>query len=328
MDVKINRIDFENLVNPAKVKKVTSGNVVTYISMKASPPEIPIQKLSDSEYLNLITGEVLQYEKHDNKSEVGYLSIRRTMNRIRNILNANCIDEKCLLWITLTYADNMTDTEQLHSDFKKFWQKFKRKCANENWCIPEYINVVEPQGRGAWHCHVMLIWKEYAPFIDNNSVIAKLWGHGFTKTKAVHGVDNIGAYFSAYLADMPLDDVERLREQGIFVRGDILDKSVEDEQTGKTIDKKFVKGARLFLYPSNMNIIRTSRGILRPIEEDISSLSAEELEKEKASSGKLTFSSAVEVVQTSDGSSDILNVITKEYYNIKRYNQSSNSEIL
>lgn len=325
-EIRIKKIKFKELKNPAKVKKITSGNVISFVSMKVNPPEIPIRKLSGSEYLNLYTGEVNSYDKHDNKSDVCSLSIRRTMERIRNLLNANCLFESHLLWITLTYSDNMTDTNRLYSDFNIFWKKFKYRCKKENWSIPEYINVVEPQGRGAWHCHVMLIFPSNAPYIDNNTVIAKLWGHGFTKTKAVHGIDNIGAYFSAYLADMPLEDVELLRKQGVSVSGETIDKSIEDEITGKSIDKKFVKGARLAFYPAGMNIVRTSRGVARPIEEDISHLSSEELKKEKASSGKLTFSSAVEVVQTSDGfsssfssGSDSLNVITKEYYNIKRF---------
>lgn len=320
-DYSVKRVDFKELENPARVKKIAAGNVVEFVSMKRAPTEIPVKKLSSTEYLDLRTGEIIEYDKSTDKSDC-FQSVRKTLKYIRQLINANCTDESRLLWVTLTYAENMTDTDQLYSDFKKFWQKFKRQCKKMNWFVPEYINVVEPQGRGAWHSHLMLIFPEKAPYIDNNSVIAELWGHGFTKTKAVHGVDNIGAYFSAYLADMPLDDVKCLQEQGIFLRGDVLDKSVEDEETGISVDKKFVKGARLALYPSGMNIVRPSRGIVKPVVEDISDLSSEEIKKEKASSGKLTFSSAVEVVRSSDGGSssgdDVVNLITREYYNTKR----------
>ena len=320
-DYSVKRVDFKELENPAMVKKIASGNVVEFVSMKRAPTEIPVKKLSSTEYLDLRTGEIIEYDKSTDKSDC-YQSVRRTLKYIRQLINANCNDESRLLWITLTYAENMTDTVQLYSDFKKFWQKFKRRCEKMKWSIPEYISVVEPQGRGAWHSHLMLIFPEKAPYIDNNSVIAKLWGHGFTKTKAVHGVDNIGAYFSAYLADMPLDDVKRLQEQGTFLHGDVLGKLVEDEETGISVDKKFVKGARLALYPSGMNIVRSSGGIVKPVIDDISDLSSKEIKKEKASSGKLTFSSAVEVVRSSDGGSssgdDVVNLITREYYNTKR----------
>lgn len=320
-DYSVKRVDFKELEKPARVKKIAAGNVVEFVSMKRAPTEIPVKKLSSTEYLDLRTGEIIEYDKSTDKSDC-YQSVRRTLKYIRQLINANCNDESRLLWITLTYAKNMTDTVQLYSDFKKFWQKFKRRCEKMKWSIPEYISVVEPQGRGAWHSHLMLIFPEKAPYIDNNSVIAKLWGHGFTKTKAVHGVDNIGAYFSAYLADMPLEDVERLKEHGIVISGNVLEKSIEDEETGITLDKKFVKGARLALYPSGMNILRTSRGILKPVIEDISCLTTEEIKKEKASSGKLTFSSAVKVVRSSDSGSssgdDVVNLITREYYNTKR----------
>lgn len=320
-DYSVKRVDFKELENPARVKKITAGNVVEFVSMNCAPTEIPVKKLSSTEYLDLRTGEIIEYDKSTDKSDC-YQSVRRTLKHIRQVLNANCNDESKLVWITLTYAENMMDPVRLYRDFRIFWKRLIRYFEKQKISIPEYISVVEPQGRGAWHSHLMLIFPEKAPYIDNNSVIAKLWGHGFTKTKAVHGVDNIGAYFSAYLADMPLDDVKHLQEQGVFVRGEVLAKSVEDEETGISVDKKFVKGARLALYPAGMNILRTSRGIKKPIIDDISNLSPEEIKKEKASSGKLTFSSAVEVLRTSDSgvSDDVVNLITREYYNTKRSN--------
>ena len=283
--MKVQKIETEHIKNPARVKKIVSGNVVEYASMKAFPSEIPIQRISADNYIDLRTGEMCEYQRAENKSEC-YMSVRKSMRTLRNILNANCLNESSLLWVTLTYAENMTDVERLYKDYKKFWMRFKYHCQKNNITVPEYISVIEPQGRGAWHCHTMLIFPEKAPYLDNNTVIAKLWGHGFTKTKAVHGVDNIGAYFSAYLADLPIDEAQTLG-----LKGEVLEKAVD--ASGKTEYKKFVKGARLALYPAGMNIFRTSRGIARPTETDLSGLSAAELEKEKASSGKLTFSNSV-----------------------------------
>ena len=305
--MKIQKIETEHIKKPARVKKIVSGNVVEFSSMKALPAEIPIQRISAEQYIDLRTGECCEYQRAENKSEC-YMSVRKSMRTLRNILNANCLNESSLLWVTLTYAENMTDTERLYNDYKNFWKRFKYHCQKNNIPIPEYISVIEPQGRGAWHCHTMLVFPEKAPFLDNNTVIAKLWGHGFTKTKAVHGVDNIGAYFSAYLADLPLDEAQTLG-----LKGEVLEKAVD--ASGKTEYKKFVKGARLALYPAGMNIFRTSRGISRPIETDLSGLSAAELEKEKASSGKLTFSNSVAILSDDE---EVRNVITHEYYNIKR----------
>ena len=187
--MKIQKIETEHIKKPARVKKIVSGNVVEFSSMKALPAEIPIQRISAEQYIDLRTGECCEYQRAENKSEC-YMSVRKSMRTLRNILNANCLNESSLLWVTLTYAENMTDTERLYNDYKNFWKRFKYHCQKNNIPIPEYISVIEPQGRGAWHCHTMLVFPEKAPFLDNNTVIAKLWGHGFTKTKAVHGVDH------------------------------------------------------------------------------------------------------------------------------------------
>jgi hypothetical protein len=202
----------------------------------------------------------------------------------------------------------MTDTKRLYRDYEKFWKKFLYWCKRNGISKPEYINVIEPQGRGAWHCHVFFIWDEKAPYIPNNEVLQPMWGHGFTKIKALTDVDNVGAYFSAYLADMPLDEYEKLSCARLDVQ------SVEKEFTnddGLTKTKKFVKGGRLVLYPAKMNIVRKSSGIKVAVPE---SMTYDEARK-KVSSAKLTYSRSYEVV----GDDDVaVNVVTKAYYNRKR----------
>ena len=103
----------------------------------------------------------------------------------------------------------------------------------------------EPQGRGAWHMHCIIIFDDIAPFIPNNE-IAKLWKQGFTKTTKLDNIDNIGAYLTAYLGDMEYDE---------FIKSGVDFKCI----TYKEIDyienikldkpKKFVKG-RSFIYVS------------------------------------------------------------------------------
>ena len=181
------------------------------------------------------------------------------------------------------------------------------------YSAPEYITVQEPQGRGAWHIHAFFIWQGPAPFIDNNSVMERLWPHGFTKTKSLKDCDNIGAYFGAYLADMPLDEVNSLppgEKARAMSAGSVVTKSFADGQN-LIKDKKFVKGARLAFYPAGMNILRKSKGIKNPEVEFMSRFEAEK----KVSSAKLTFSSAYEIL---DDDSVVKNTITKAYYNRNR----------
>lgn len=298
---------------PAYVKCVEAGNVVEFVCMQKYPAPVPVVRLDNDHYVNLDTGEVLEYNHAENKSD-SLQAVRRTLATLRGIINANCTDDEKMRWVTLTYAENMTDSERLYNDFKNFWKRFCYWCKKQKITKPEYIAVAEPQGRGAWHLHLILLFSEKAPYIENNEVLAPLWGQGFTKIKAVHGCDNIGAYFSAYLADMPLEDFQKsdIPKVEIF---DVKECSVSDEGSeGKT--KAFVKGARLHLYPSGMNIYRCSRGVRQPT---ITKMSNSEYQKKKASAGTLTFSHTSLVISSGSGEkSEVENTILHEYYNKKR----------
>ena len=226
----------------AITKVTTMGHITEVTTRQKNGSGTPCIKIDKDHYVDTRTGEVLEYQHIENRSE-STRSIRNTLARIRAIVNTNVTNSDNVLWVTLTYRENMTDTERLYVDFKKYMMRLRYWCKKNGHELPEYITVQEPQGRGAWHVHEFLIWKTKAPYIDNNSVMQQLWGHGFTKTKALHDCDNIGAYFSAYLGDMPLEDVERLPEtekEKALSGSTILDKEFQDEQD-RTKTKKFVK---------------------------------------------------------------------------------------
>jgi hypothetical protein len=201
----------------------------------------------------------------------------------------------------------MTDPKRLHLDYKKFWQKFKRRYPDV-----DYISVIEPQARGAWHCHVFFIWPHKAPFVPN-SEIAEMWGQGFTKTKGLNDVDNIGAYFSAYLADIPVEDLDKMSNEDKCMAvstGKLVQKELEDD-FGNTVEKKFIKGGRLFMYPVGMNIVRRSKGIKDPVVEKMTLKKA----KEKTSGATETFSRSLELL---NDAGEVVNRLTRRYYNTKR----------
>lgn len=114
----------------------------------------------------------------------------------------------------------------------------------------------------------------------------QLWQQGFTKTKAMQDCDNVGAYFSAYLGDMPLDEVQALppEEMKKSLAGSVTieEKQFTDDE-GLTKDKKFVKGGRLYLYPPGMNIVRKTKGIRLP---EVEYMSRSEAEKRSARQSK------------------------------------------
>jgi hypothetical protein len=240
-----------------------------------------VRKISKNEYVDIETGEVKECEISEFKNDIR--SLKRTMKNMRELINMNFIGSKNEKFVTLTYAENMTDTERLYTDFEKFVKKLRYKYGNV-----DYVSAVEPQGRGAWHCHVLLKFNDYDEiFIDNNKVIAKLWGHGYTFTEGLEQVDNVGAYLSAYLSNLP-------------------------EETGNLDkhNKKYIKGARLSMYPSGMNIYRASKGIKKPT---VQTMTYSELKK-IVNNKNADYQSRVLIVD--EGRT--VNCILSEQYNLNR----------
>lgn len=308
MGVKFRRLRGPIRFPAAYVKVTVAGNVFKVVSMRDPPGVLPIRRISDRLYVNLLTGQYGEYHVSETKADL-VQGVRRSMARLSLIISANCLDSRYLRWMTLTYRENMQDYKRLYRDFKRFWVAFARYCKRMGFPVPEYIVVAEPQGRGAWHLHVILIFPCVAPFIPND-VVQSLWGQGFTKLKGVHGVDNLAAYFSAYLSDMPLEDAS---SAGVDLSAcTVLEKSVVDDSEVCS-RKKFVKGARLAFYPAGMNFYRCSRGISRPRS---AVLRPEEWEvlKEKVGLAEPTFSRSSVVFDDSSGGCSEVNAVNVDYY--------------
>lgn len=310
------------------------GYVEEQMTMQNRNSQCSIRILDSETYLDLSTGEIKQIKHTENRSE-SYQSIRRTMVRILETINTNITEPLKTMWVTLTYAQPdkkpMTDTKRLYEDYKNYWKRFLYYTKQMGYWQeqePQYIAIAEPQGTGSWHMHVFIIWQSKAPFIANDSetfnklsrerysaekTMAELWQQGFTKTKQVRDTNNPGAYFTAYLSDMPQEEVDSLPvERKCLVNNtatEIQEKEFTDEQ-GNTKKKKFVKGARLVFYPTGFNIIRTSRGIKEPITYNTSP----EIAKEQVQRAILTYSSGYVIT---DDNGNTINRIYKKYYNHK-----------
>ena len=120
---------------PAKV--TTMGNVIEVVTRQKNSCGCPCVKLDADHYIDTRTGEVLVYSHIDNRSE-STRSIRNTLARIRALVNTNVTAPANVRWVTLTYAENMTDTVRLMKDFEKFWKKFLRWNARQSYSRPHY----------------------------------------------------------------------------------------------------------------------------------------------------------------------------------------------
>lgn len=290
------------------------GNIIEVMYQEKRNNSNVIKKLNANEYIDIRTGEIKEFIHIENRAQA-INDVRKSLSRLRDYINTNVTDISKCKWVTLTYKENMTDTKKLYDDFKRFNMKLRYYLSKQNYKY-EYIVAMEPQGRGAWHAHILMIFDCKAPYIDNNDVMASIWGHGFTSTKDLDGsIDNLGAYLTAYLGDMEL-------KEGIDTIGlnNIFDKhgkckyqvsEVEINEDGRNISKAFIKGLRMALYPPKFNIYRCSRGIKKPIITYDSEINAQK----KISAGTLTFERTIKLT---DSDSDYINHINYRYYNLAR----------
>lgn len=298
--------------NPNLSVKVTEmGNVIEVQYMSRRNCKQTIQMLQGGEqFVICATGEIKDVEHHNTRKD-NKKGLYKTFANARAVINANVTDVEKVRWCTLTYAENMTDTKRLYEDFRDFNKRFQYYCKTHGYSKPEYIVMMEPQGRGAWHAHLLYIWQDQkAPYISNQD-FRELWGHGFVRIKKLDNVDNVGAYLTAYLGDMEIDEMDVSKAVGKQCK--VVE--VEDED-GKKVKKAIVKGARLDLYPANFNMLRCSRGVKRPVAE---MMSQEEASK-KVSAATKTFESAIKLT---DHENDFETVIIREQYNkVRGKNQS------
>ena len=298
--------------NPNLAVKVTEmGNVIEVQYMSRRNCKQTIQMLKGGEqFVICATGEIKDIEHHNTRKD-NKKGLYKTFANARAVINANVTDVEKVRWCTLTYAENMTDPKRLYEDFHNFNKRFQYYCKGKGYSKPEYIVMMEPQGRGAWHAHLLYIWQDQkAPYISNQD-FRELWGHGFVRIKKLDNVDNVGAYLTAYLGDMEIDEMDVSKAVGKQCK--VVE--VEDED-GKKVKKAIVKGARLDLYPANFNMLRCSRGVKRPVAE---MMSQEEASK-KVSAATKTFESAIKLT---DHENDFETVIIREQYNkVRGKNQS------
>lgn len=293
-----------------KVSLKTLGNIFEVCFIKNKNNKIYTKLIDKDHYIDLRTfedtGEVFECNHIENRSQ-NIFQVGQSLKRLRDYINTNVIDISKCKWLTLTYKENMKDTSRLYKDFKNFIKRFRTYFKNYNI---EYIVAMEPQGRGAWHCHCIFIFDKIPPFINNNELLEKLWPYGFTKITNLKSIDNVGAYLTAYLGDMELneDNVLLLKENGLELSKMVLKDVNEIEGKKLKTPKSFIKGGRLYLYPPKFNLYRISKGIKKPIKEVMTYKKA----KEKIGDLTPTYSTAFDLT---DSTLDYSNHIIYEYYN-------------
>lgn len=296
----MNKRNEERVVIPTNdlVTVTKMNHIIEVQHMEKMNTKCHIKKLDKDRYVDLRTGAIEEFE-HIQTRKDSYNSLRQTFKKLRYLINNNFTGKGNELHIILTYAENMTDTKRLYKDFDNFRNKLKYKFKNISSI--DYLNVIEPQERGAWHCHLLLRFNDLEKIFIPNNELADLWGQGFTKIKSLKDVDNIGAYLSAYLSDVELtaDNMFRAVEN----QNTVVIRQVDGEE------KKFIKGGRLHLYPPGMNLFRRSKGIEYPEREKMKFKDIKKI----VGSAKPTYEKSFVIEEN-----DFSNTINYVQYNMKR----------
>jgi len=155
------QINYGFIPRQAVVKYTLMGNITEIMYMKKIKKDFGIRKINKDKYMNLYTGEICGY-KHSQKRIENIDNIRETLKHIRELINTNFFGLPNEKFFTITYKENMTDPVKLYKDVEKFFKRLRCKYPDF-----DYLSIIEPQGRGAWHCHIL--FKFY------NIVDSKFW---------------------------------------------------------------------------------------------------------------------------------------------------------
>lgn len=250
--------EFKGLAHSDLVTITKMKHIIELQYMEKRNNKCSIKKIDKDRYVDS-DGEIHEFNHIENRQ--GSLnSLRQTFKKLRYLINNNFEGQPNELHVTLTYGENMTDNNRLYKDVEKFIKRLRYEYREVTTI--DYLNVVEPQGRGAWHCHLLLRFNDVPNIYIKNEVLRECWGHGWVTIKSLKDIDNIGAYLSAYLTDieLTLDGLDPDEAIKIFVGNEleVVTKTVEGQE------KKFVKGGRLYMYPPGMNLFRKSKGITYP----------------------------------------------------------------
>ena len=145
-----------SIVGPRKyLKEIDCGTTVVYRHCPFEPPtEARIKRIDKEHYVVKSTAELRRYSPRSETKGDNLHSVRQSFNRLKSVINANVRGNDCVKFVTLTYAENMTDNARISSDLRQFFKRLRKM-----YGPMEYLYVKERQARGAWHMHCVLFFE-------------------------------------------------------------------------------------------------------------------------------------------------------------------------
>jgi hypothetical protein len=271
------------------------------------------KKLPGGFYQNLKTGEVKEMVKSIGPKENH--NLRVTFEKLRGLIRTNFTDGgQNQVFITLTFAESVMNPTTAQEKFFLFWKRLQYAYPDHKL---DYISVIEPQGSGRWHFHVMVKSDQKELWIPKNR-LKEIWGNGRTSIERLKSND-VGAYYVAYFTALNREAARPSAKSEITygeamaqIENEIAIHDSENDKERMKLTKRQIKGARLKYYPKGIKFYTCSKDIIRPkwqkgVQQDVESF------------GKLVHSSTLEMT---DENGKVLNVIQKDFYttvgNIKK----------
>ena len=130
-----------------------------------------IRKISKYEYKDLMTNRIYKYNLNEFKSPE---SVKKSMNKLRKLLNNNFFGNKNELFITLTTETFVkSDITSMNKYFKKFIRKLKKLYKDKKF---EYVYVLEScTMNDDLHIHLLLKDINNRILHIENGIISQLW---------------------------------------------------------------------------------------------------------------------------------------------------------
>lgn len=158
------------------------------------------------------------HSNSENKEKNREITLNRARKDIRRIINSNVGKYgEMAKFITLTFADSVTDLDTANYEFKKYIQRLNYDIFGSKKAILKYTAVPEIQfkryenyGVKVWHYHCVFYNMPYV----KHAKLLELWDvgddveKGSVNVKKIEHVDNVGAYLCKYLSKDTAEELE------------------------------------------------------------------------------------------------------------------------
>ena len=183
--------------------------------------------------------------KEPRKREARLDNVFRAMKQVKRVINANVgrhsAERNRDKFLTLTFAENMTDIQEANRHFHNFVKKLRyRHGAFEYLGVPQIQWArYEKYGVKVWHYHVAVFGLPYIP----QKELVETWGHGTVSIEAMESYENPGSYMARYMVkDFSEEELTGHRRfftsQGLYRPEEIRAESVGEILKGLNIPEE------------------------------------------------------------------------------------------